>query len=91
MNAWLAALGYFVCYVPYAALTKWLTDDTGDSPPGRFTQGVGEVDFARHLQALPQGPDMPEGPAQAGGAALDDAHLGVARGEQVLLRVTAHR
>jgi hypothetical protein len=31
MNAWLAALGYFLCYVPYAALTKGLTDGTGDS------------------------------------------------------------
>jgi hypothetical protein len=28
VNAWLAALGYFLCYVPYAALTKWLTGET---------------------------------------------------------------
>jgi len=28
-NPWLAAAGYFLCYVPYAAITKWLTSGTG--------------------------------------------------------------
>jgi hypothetical protein len=34
-NAWLAAAGYFAAYVPYAALTKWLT--SGTAPRGGFT------------------------------------------------------